>query len=273
MAIFKKIRGTIESIFQLGLDGQNIKSNGSAVEIRDSDDTSFATLRAGAPSGDNDVATKFYVDSVEGITIVDRQADTSSSLPNNTSTRGFLVVTTAGSGAAIGDLLFDNGLNDAQPVSIVSAKDGRTISTTASFTGGTISLEADSVYTWDDTGGEWVKIGDIGSVTGAVRTIRFTLDNTASQDSSSEIPSGYRVIEARIEVTTPYSGGATIEMGDTSTSDLIFSAGDAKEQKADTYIVEQDTAWPSDSVVRVTVGGTPAAGAGVAIVKYANPNG
>ena len=76
--VFRNLRGTLALLFSIGKqDGSNVqlKNNGGILEIRNDDDTDFQVLRAAGPVADNDVATKFYVDSVEGVTIVDRQAD------------------------------------------------------------------------------------------------------------------------------------------------------------------------------------------------------
>ena len=164
--LFRKLRGIIGAILQLDAknNGPQLKNNSGAMEIRNGDDTGFAVARVATPVGDNDAVNKKYADTLEKPIIVSRQADTSTSIPNNTTTRGFVVVTTAGSGASIGDILYDDGSNSGQ-MEILAAIEGRTIAVTDALSGGTISFEADSIYIWDEDGTAWVKIGDIGSVT------------------------------------------------------------------------------------------------------------
>lgn len=270
--VFKKIRGTIATIFSFGLGAAQIKSQagGSILEVRNQDDTAFGIMRGDAPVGENDYVTKNYADSLEKPIIVSRQADCSVALPANTGVRGYVVVSTAGSGAAIGDLLFDDG-SGAGNMSILTAVEGRTIAVTDTLSGGTVSFDADSIYIWDADGTQWVKIGDIGSVTGAIRMIRFTISNAAAQNSVNSIPQNARVRRAWLEVTTPYSGGASISLGYTGATTAFMGTGDNTPQKAAAYEVDQDTQVPTAQTVLVTVGGAPAAGAGVVIVEFSLP--
>jgi hypothetical protein len=62
MSLWSKIRGTIETIFQLGLNGPNLKNNGGAIEGRNSGDTAFTVVRGDTPVAANDLTTKAYVD-------------------------------------------------------------------------------------------------------------------------------------------------------------------------------------------------------------------
>ena len=180
-----------------------------------------------------------------------------------------MVVTTAGSGTVIGDLLFDDG-SSVGTMEIIGKLEGRTIAITDSLSGGTISFDTDSIYCWDEDGSVWVKIGDIGSVTGAEREIRYVIDNSATQDSTTATPVSNRVTYCALEVTTPYSGGATIQVGDTGTANKFMGTGDNNPQAAATYVVEQDTVTIA-SVIRTAVGGAPAAGAGIVVVRFTSP--
>ncbi|MEL7340739.1 MAG: hypothetical protein AAGM67_09655 [Bacteroidota bacterium] len=272
--IYKNLAGTLNTIFQFGLSRPQIRSLSTGeLEVRNAADSDFAVLRVATPVGDNDAVTKLYADTLEKPIVVSRQADTSVSLPANTGVRGFVVVTTAGSGAAIGDLLYDDG-SGAGTMTILPAVEGRTIAVTDALSGGTVSFDPDSIYIWDEDGSAWIKIGDIGSVTGAVRTIRYTINNAAAQDSTFEIPANNRIVFAQLEVTTAYSGGATIEIGNTTTSDLFMGTAQNNPQLlGGIYTVEQDTdQGGTASVVRTTIGGAPAAGDGVVLVMFTSPN-
>jgi hypothetical protein len=57
MSLFSKIRGTIETLFQLGLGGPQLKNNSGVVEVRNSTDAAFAIARAASPVGTNDLVT------------------------------------------------------------------------------------------------------------------------------------------------------------------------------------------------------------------------
>src|SRR5258708_5757721 len=172
MSFFDKLRGTIESIFQIGLGGPQVKNNAGALEARDPADAAFVVVRGATPLAANDLTTKAYVD------------------------------------AAVDP--------------------------------------------------------------GAVRAIRYAITNAASQDSVTVIPAGAVVLRASVEVVTPFSAGATIEVGQAGSLTLLELPGDNLATSAGIYQVPQDTPWGAAALaVRTTVGGAPAAGAGFVFVEYA----
>ena len=273
MSLFNKIRGTFEDLFQIGKAGPQIKKNATNIaELRNSDDTDFARLKGAAAQADNEFITLKQLETATKPIIVSTQADTSSSLPNNSGTKQVIVVTTAGSGAVIGDLLYDDG-SGSGTVEILPAVEGRTIAVTDALTGGTVTFDPDSIYIWDADGSAWLKIGDIGSVTGAERVISFDIDNTASQASTSSIPANAVIMDTKVKITTPYSVGGTIEVGQTGDTDLLQTTADNDPQSANTYQCADPLDWGGSALpVLVTVGGTPAAGDGTVYVTYTVPN-
>lgn len=67
MSLLSKIRGTVESYFQFGLDAAQVKGASSTVlEARNADDTTFAIVRVDTPIDPNDAATKAYADTAGG---------------------------------------------------------------------------------------------------------------------------------------------------------------------------------------------------------------
>jgi hypothetical protein len=62
MSFFQKIRGTIESLFQLGLGGPQLKNNAGVIEARNPADSNFVVVRGDTPVLPNDLVTKNYVD-------------------------------------------------------------------------------------------------------------------------------------------------------------------------------------------------------------------
>ena len=272
--LFKKIKGVVGSVFQLGKgEGILFKSTGTDNgEVRNSTDTGYARLKVLAGTNDNDAVNLKQLNTASKPTIVSDQADTSVSIPSNTGVKRTLVVTTAGSGASIGDLLYDDG-SGVGTMEILTAVEGQTIAVTDALTGGSISFDPDSIYIWDADNTQWTKIGDIGAVTGAVRMVRFAIDNTASQESTFEIPANDIVESVHLEVTTAYSPGATIEIGKTGSTDALMASTDNNPQlSSSAYECEERVDFgPSDGIL-VTVGGAPAAGAGIVTVRFANPN-
>lgn len=171
MSLFAKIRGTIETLFQLGLGGPQLKNNGGAIEARNATDTGFAVARGATPVAANDLTTKAYVDA-----------------------------------------------------------------------------------------------GDVGAG-GAVQEIRFAIA-LVTVSSITSIPNNSIVIDCELNITTPYSGGATISVGNAATPALLMGTGDNNPQANGLYQVHQDTTFTPVDPVQVTIAGAPAAGAGFAIVRY-----
>jgi hypothetical protein len=173
MSLWSKIRGTTETIFQIGLGGPQVKNNAGNIEARNAADAGFVIGRGATPVAANDWATKAYVDA----------------------------------GAVIAD--------------------------------------------------------------GAVQEIRFAITNAAAQNSVTQIPNNAIVVDAELDIVTPYSGGATITVGNAGSPALLMAAGDSNPQAAGLYQDHQDTVYTGGpATVLVTVAGAPAAGAGFCIVRY-----
>src|ERR1700745_1502596 len=115
MSLWSKVRGTIESIFQIGLGGPQVKNNAGVIEFRNSGDSGYAVARGAAPVGDFDLVNKQYADLLNKPIVVQNQFNGGNALPNNSATEQFYIVTTTGANATIGQLLWDDGSNDGTP--------------------------------------------------------------------------------------------------------------------------------------------------------------
>lgn len=105
--------------------------------------------------------------------------------------------------------------------------------------------------------------------TSNVHSIRFPITNAASQPSSTLLPAGSIVVDARCLITTPFSSGASIQVGQTGVLNAFMKTTDITAKTAGLYAVRLDAAAASpDAAVLVTVGGSPAAGAGVVSIQY-----
>lgn len=60
MSFFTKIRGTMETVFQIGKAGPKLKNNSSVVEVRNAADSAFVIARALDPVGNDDLVTLRY---------------------------------------------------------------------------------------------------------------------------------------------------------------------------------------------------------------------
>lgn len=107
---------------------------------------------------------------------------------------------------------------------------------------------------------------------GAKRTIIKTLNTTASQSSSTQLPTGAVVTKVHMKVTTAYDNGATLQVGVTGTPDAF--AGTTAFNLAETgdYILDDfSAALGSAANVLATLGNSPTVGAGTLLVEYCVP--
>jgi hypothetical protein len=267
---FDKLRGTSETAFQVGLGGPNLNANGTALEAKNAANSALAILRAATPIGDTDLANKQYVDTLFSRVVVSLQFNGGNTLPTNSGTEQFYVVTTSGANGTIGQLLWDDG-SGSGTVTVLAAK-AQMIVTAAAFVGGTITFSADSLYVWDTTSVAWVNAGG-SQISGAARTVRFAINTAASQSSAKQIPANAIVYDRFFDITTPYSAGATLTMGQTGTPALLQATTDNQATVLGEYHVGQEVAWGASALaLLVTVAGAPAAGAGFANATYAIPD-
>jgi hypothetical protein len=271
MSLFSKLSGVINSFFQLGGPAGPGLNNVSTTVISattSAGGTNYANVRGATPLVDADFTTKAYVDEAFKPLIVTAQSNAASALIANTSTEHYIVVSTAGSGAAAayiaGAVLWDDGSNTGN-VSIISPVAGGSIIVTTSLTGGTFTFTANQEYVW--TGSAWSNISP--SVSGAIYVIDFVIGTSASQSSTTYIPANAVVLRTDVTITTPYSGGATISVGQTGSTTLLMGTGDNVAQTVDDYQSAARVSWGSTQYqVLVSVAGSPGAGAGVVTVQY-----
>ena len=271
MSLFSKLAGIVGNFFQLGGPagpGLNNVSSSVISATTSAGGTNYANLRVAFPLVDADAATKAYVDEAFKPLIVTAQANAVSALIANTGTEHYIVVSTAGTGAAaayvVGTVLWDDG-SSVGNVTILGPTVGASIIVTTALTGGTFVFTANQEYVW--TGSTWQNISP--SVSGAQYVIDFAIGTGASQNSTSSIPANAIVDYVLLNITTPYSGGATIAVGQTGTTNLLLSTGDNTPQTVDQYMSEARVAWGGSPLpVLVTVGGSPGAGVGTVTVAY-----
>jgi|SRR5271166_326895 len=112
-----------------------------------------------------------------------------------------------------------------------------------------------------------------GAAPGAVIAISYNITNIIGPQSSvSSIPANALVLDVKLNITTPFAGGATIEIGQTGSLALLMATGDNDPQAVAGTIFEasQATSWGGASLpVVTTVAGGPGAGAATVTVLYA----
>jgi hypothetical protein len=108
---------------------------------------------------------------------------------------------------------------------------------------------------------------------GAVLDIDIAVGTAATTSSVTSIPANAIILNATFKPTTPYTAGATVSIGQTGAVALLQATDDNVPQSANEYSAPQRTAWGVAALpVLVTIGGAPAAGAGVVNVQYSLPN-
>jgi hypothetical protein len=108
-----------------------------------------------------------------------------------------------------------------------------------------------------------------GPQAGAIR-VAIGVSNVSS---TSSLPAGAVVTNAKLDIQTAYSAGATIQVGISGQPALFMDTGDSSPQTPDIYDLPQDSTFVgAASPVTVTFGGTPTAGAGFAIVNWVLPS-
>jgi hypothetical protein len=188
---------------------------------------------------------------------------------DNTGKYGFCHTT--GGAYTAGVVYYDTG----SEFTAIKVFKGLQIITGTAVTGGTISLNAHGLYvcTNDSPPHGWTVKGDgAAAETGFRKAIRLPITITGTATSTTEIPSGSKVLECVVNIETQYSEGATIEVVvDGAVTDVTAQGTTENDpQTVNTYRSRPmaDIDADSEGPVKVTIGGTPAAGAGEVIVEY-----
>jgi hypothetical protein len=269
MSLFSRLAGIVGTFFQIGgPGGPGWNDNAGAIEGRNAANSAFAIVRGAFPVGDNDLVTKAYADEQFKPLIVTAQSNGATALIANSGTEHYIVVSTAGTGAAAayvaGAVLWDDGSSTGN-VTVLGPITGASIITTVALTGGTFVFNANNEYVW--SGSTWLNIAP--SVAGAAYVIDYAIGTGASQSSVTSIPSGAIVLRSMINITTPYSGGSAISVGQTGSTSLLQGTADNYPTVADGYDAPQRTAWGGSSLpVLTTITGAPSAGVGTVTVEY-----
>jgi hypothetical protein len=105
-----------------------------------------------------------------------------------------------------------------------------------------------------------------------VYSIDFAVGTGAAQSSATSIPANAIVFWCDLVVTTAYSAGTTISIGQTGSVSLLQATTDNTATALGEYFAPQRTPWGSSSLpVLATVSGGPSVGAGTVTVLYAAP--
>ena len=111
-----------------------------------------------------------------------------------------------------------------------------------------------------------------GTLPGSVRELVFDIGTTNS-NSTAELPTGAVVQSVDVVVSTAYSAGASLKVGNVGDDDEFVDASDAVPLTAvGTYSYNlRSGARVSAQQVLASIGGTPSQGAGKVYVTYSIP--
>lgn len=292
MADFKNfgIKGTGDDV-QLGKGNPRIKVSGSDILVRNADNTAYVNLSALDPTAAQHVATKGYVDAIaQGLDLkASVRAKTTANIADLAAGAPLVVdgvtlvagnrVLVASQSTASGNGIYEvvtagTGVNGAW----VRTSDANTSAkvTSGMFTfveEGTIhadqgwALITNDPITLGTTALAFTQFSGTGTFTQDVLYRQQALTTTASQNVGTVVPATAKVQRVKLTVSTPYSAGGTIAIGDGTNTYMTVGENDA--QIAGTYIAEMlTTAVVVATQLVATIGGAPAAGVAVVHVDY-----
>ena len=140
----------------------------------------------------------------------------------------------------------------------------------------------EEMYVWNgsnvDSGAplnKWRLIGTTDAQSLRVDFRQSAIDTTAIQNIAAVIPDTGIIKRVSVEITTPYSGGATIEIQDTAAF-VYMSFSVINPQLAGIYSEDlagnlADMITNGTGQLRAVIGGAPGAGAGVVYVDWVSP--
>jgi len=259
----------VGSPIELGKGGAKVKNNSGVVEARNNADDDFAVVRAASPLGDDDVATKAWVERRYGVAI-SGQIDGGAPPAAGTPGRIFLC-TTAGGSYTLNYLYRDDGAswNEIVPV------EGMTIGVTDALSGGTVEFQADHVYIWDLDATQWDDVGPGSSGTVAQkveeRAVQVEYTDTTINIGGT-VPANATVLRARVSVSQAFDGVTpTIIIGDAVDDDRIMKATENDPETTGLYVVDAHYKYGGSTqlVAEVTTSGA-SQGIATVIVEFAN---
>lgn len=114
--------------------------------------------------------------------------------------------------------------------------------------------------------------GPTGAAPGSVQTIDFAI-GTLSVNSVTSLPAASIVLRADVTITTPYTVGTTIQVGQAGSLNSFQDTPDNNPSVNNFYSAPQRTTSSAIAApVTASIGGAPAVGAGFVTVQYTVPN-
>jgi hypothetical protein len=260
--VYRFQKGTSDSSFGIGLNGCIIKNESDTkLSIKNNADNALSTVEVANPSANNDAVNKITLDKDIKPIKVAREADCTSAIPDNTGSAGWVLVTTAGTGCVIGDLLYDNGTSTGT-MALYEPLEGDSIIVTAALTGFSATL----LYIFKGTA--WATPSESGFKKVAI--LDYTFADT-TKVTGVTLPANAIITQSVTWISTAFSSGTTITVGSDTDADLFQLASHIKATKIGGYETPNNEKITSAWGVVVTIAGSPTVGAGRTLVEYVTP--
>lgn len=269
MGVLSNLTGIFGNLFQIGGNaGPNLVNSSGIIQARNAANNAFAVVQVAAAVNDNDAVNLLTLATYSAKPIpVTLQISGASSVPTNSTTQQYYLVTTTGVNASIGQIYYDDGSN-AGNCTLFSASPYATIFSPSALTGGTITTAAASYYYWNTT--TWVL--QTISVAGAVSTTEVVIGfASATYSSTSTIPANAIIKQVYTKITTAFSGGTTLSVGITGTATLFLNALAQVTAIGEYENNERISIGGSAATALCTIAGSPGAGVGVVYIDWVVP--
>lgn len=182
-------------------------------------------------------------------------------LPTNTSTRQYYVCSEAGNGASVGQLLIDNGLDDAGNCTILDHNASEIIVPQKELAIGTDDILLINIpYFWDAVASDWVQLEKFGAIEENLLLV--------TKSTRLKIPIS-TALQIKIDVKTAYSAGATLKIGDVDADDALIGDAVVDITTEGLKTVEIKKAWATKQVAVLTIAGSPEAGECDVLIVFA----
>lgn len=257
----------VSSDVELGKRGPRLKVESGTIAHRNQDDDAYVIARGAHPVDDNDLVTKYYLETRADVRVTG-QIDGGSPPAAGTAGRIF-ICTTAGGAYTLGYLYRDDG---TQWVEIVPGE-GLVIAVTDALTGGTDEYEADHLYIWDADNTEWDDLGPSPTPTSTVKTARLSIVYTdTGANLVVNIPANAIVTKVMLNVTQAWDdSNPTVEVGDATDADRLMTALGNDLAKVGLYVVDAGYLYGAATDVNITLAdntGTPTQGQARVVIQY-----
>lgn len=285
MNIFKKLRGTIQGFFQLGITGTShgLANHVNGVSSRTNNDVGFANFVSARADGSdiydpfaigNDRNNSTYLDLKERTVLVEFEIDGTAPPVAGANTGKYGLCTTTGGIYRVGFLYYDTGT----VLALVPMYLMQNMCTTIAMLGyAPDSFYICTAYT-PGVSASWSIKGD-----GAQSAVRIDFDSgdftgvAKDIDSAASLPVGAVVIRTILRVDTPFTANVgapliSVNFWDGATATGLMGTGDNDLSIADQYDVDAAVDVAASSVIRLTTNTVVAtAGAGSVFVEYVIP--